>query len=86
MSKLGVSILWPLITDLGVPFAPVRKTNRESIKPLPNLDLKLTEKVKELKTSNSDSNENYLIQERSCIFEWPLSNVEHDARYQFTAW
>jgi len=58
-----------LITDPGVPFAPVRKNNRESLEQLPNLILKLTEEVKELKTSNSELMENIRYKEGAASLE-----------------
>ncbi|MCJ1475048.1 hypothetical protein MMC13_003708 [Lambiella insularis] len=51
------------MTDPGGPFAPARKTNRESLEQLPNLILKLTEEVKELKLSNSEFMENIRYKE-----------------------
>ena len=46
------------MTDPGVPFAPFRKNNRESLDKLPSLISKLTEEVKELKISSSKLMEN----------------------------
>lgn len=46
-----------------MPFALVRKNNRESLEQLPDLILKLTEEVRELKTSNLEFMDNIRYQE-----------------------
>ena len=51
-----------------MPFAPVRKTNRESLE-LPTLILKLAEEVKELKMVNSEFMENMRYKEGAVSFE-----------------
>lgn len=49
--------------------SPVRKNNRESLEQLPNLILKLTEEVKELKLSNSEFMENIRYLEGAASME-----------------
>ena len=58
-----------LIIDHGVPFPPVRKNDRESLEQLPDLILKLTEEVKELKISNLELMENMRYNEGGASLE-----------------
>ena len=58
-----------------MPFASVRKNNRESLEQLPNLILKLTEEVKEPKTSNSELMENIRYSEGAASLEGLLAKL-----------